>query len=73
MNGDLNDKGLNLKIEYYEIIKLAGFPYTFNKKYNTDDFIKEDLNGLSSLEINLLKDFDLKSEQTTNDRLKKYF
>jgi hypothetical protein len=73
MNGDLNDKGFDLKIEYYDIIKLAGFPYTFDKKDKSDNFFKEDLNGLSKIEIELLRDFDINSEDTTNDRIKKYF
>ncbi len=73
MNGDLNDKGLDLKIEYYEIIKLAGFPYSFDKKEKTDSFLKEDLRGLSKIEIELLREFDVNSEETTNDRFKKYF
>jgi hypothetical protein len=74
MNGDLNKKGLELKLEYYDIIRLAGFPYKFNNSSNkTDEFLKQDLAGLSKIEIELLKKFDIDSEETTNDRLKKYF
>ena len=70
MNGDLNDAGLNLKKEYYEIIKLAGYPYKFQNVYNTDDLLKEDLSGLSKIEIKLLREFNLDTKETTNDRIK---
>jgi hypothetical protein len=73
MNGDLNDKGVKLKTEYYEIIQKAGFPYKFEKKHNTDDFLKENTKGLSKIEVQLLKDFNINSEETTNDRLKRYY
>ena len=46
--------------------------YTFDKKDRTDIFLKEDLKGLSKTEIELLKDFNINAEETTNDRLKKY-
>jgi hypothetical protein len=72
MNGDLNDRGLKLKIEYYDIIQLAGYPYKFEKKDKTYDFFEENYDGLSKLEIQLLKEFDINSKETTNDRLKRY-
>jgi hypothetical protein len=73
MNGDLNDKGIKLKREYYEIIQLAGFPYKFEEKDKTNDFLKENTKCLSKIEVQLLKDFDINSEETTNDRLKRYY
>ena len=72
MNGDLNDIGENLKKEYYEIINLAGFNYKYNLNYKTNDFLKEDLKDLSEIEKQLLKQFNLISKETTNDRIKKY-
>jgi hypothetical protein len=70
MNGDLNKQGEILKKEYYDIIKLAGFNYTYKDTQNTSDFLKENLSGLSSLEKYLLKEFNLNNNETTNDRLK---
>jgi hypothetical protein len=72
MNGDLNNIGDTLKKEYYTIINLAGFNYTYNTKYKTNDFLKEDLKDLTEIEKLLLKQFNLTSGETTNDRIKKY-
>jgi hypothetical protein len=73
MNGDLNDIGENLKKEYYEIINLAGFNYKYNLNYKTNDFLKEDLSNLSEIEKQLLKQFNLTSKDTTNDRIKRLY
>ncbi len=71
MNGDLNKQGEVLKKEYYDIIKLAGFNYTYKDTQKTNNFLKENLSGLNSLEKILLKQFCLDTNETTNDRLKK--
>jgi hypothetical protein len=71
MNGDLNKQGDILKKEYYDIIRLAGFNYTYKHTYKTNDFLKENLSGLSSLEKQLLKEFCINGDETTNDRLKR--
>jgi hypothetical protein len=59
MNGDLNKVGLDKKKEFYEIIKLGGFEYESNfddDSKNSTECLKEDLSGLSTVEIELLKD-----------------
>lgn len=70
MNGDLNNNGENLKKEFYDIIQLAGFNYKYQSTIKTDDFLKEDLSGLSEIEIELLKQFNLNTTETTNQRFK---
>jgi hypothetical protein len=70
MNGDLNNNGEILKKEFYDIIQLAGFNYKYQPTYKTDDFLKEDLSGLSDIEVELLKQFNLNTTETTNQRLK---
>jgi hypothetical protein len=70
MNGDLNNNGEILKKEFYDIIQLAGFNYKYEPTYKTDDFLKEDLSGLSDIEVELLKQFNLNISETTNQRLK---
>lgn len=70
MNGDLNKNGEILKKEFYDIIQLAGYNYKYQPTYKTDDFLKEDLSGLSDIEVELLKQFNLNTSETTNQRLK---
>ena len=71
MNGDLNKQGELLKKEYYDIIRLANFNYTYKDTQKTTDFLKENLSNLTSLEKQLLKEFNLNTNETTNDRLKR--
>jgi hypothetical protein len=60
MNGDLNKIGLELKKDFYTIIKLGGFLYesNFEDLSNSIECLKEDLTGLSQLEIDRLKDLE---------------
>ena len=55
MNGDLNEVGNKLRNEFYDIIKLANYKYTYARNNKTDIFLKEDLTGLTEHEIELLK------------------
>ena len=70
MNSDLNIHGINLKKEFYKILEKnnMNFKYTFSN--NTDELLKENLKGLSKIEIKLLNDFNINNEQTTYERLK---
>ena len=54
MNSDLNIHGINLKKEFYKILEKnnMNFKYTFSN--NTDELLKENLKGLSKIEIKLL-------------------
>lgn len=70
MNNDLNISGEKLKKEFYEIITLAGFKYGYVPTKFTDFILKEDKSGLNKTEKKLLDKFDIKSDKTTNDRLK---
>jgi hypothetical protein len=59
MNGDLNKIGLELKKEFYEIIKRGGFLYESNfddDSKKSTECLREDLSGLSTVEIDRLKD-----------------
>jgi len=58
MNGDMTKKGLNLLKEYNFLIDKAGCVMDVPDNHNTNKFIKQDLNGLNELEINLLYLFD---------------
>ena len=59
MNSDLNIHGINLKKEFYKILEKnnMNFKYTFSN--NTDELLKENLKGLSKIEIKLLNDFNI--------------
>ena len=61
-----------LKKEYYDIIRFAGFNYNYQHTHKTNNFLKENLSGLSSIEKQLLKAFCLDTNETTNDRLKRF-
>jgi transcription termination factor NusB len=71
MNSDLNENGLLLKKQFYDILKKVNLNYEYTINSNTDILLKEDLSKLTKLEKNLLKDFSIESNESTNDRLKK--
>lgn len=60
MNGDLNDDGKKLLKSFLTISNLAGFKnlHDVSEMKKTNDYISENLNGLSKEEITLLNMFD---------------
>lgn len=72
MNSDLNETGIKLKKEFYEILNSINMNYKYTIESNTDELLKEDISKLNKLEKRLLKEFSINSEETTYDRFKKY-
>jgi len=72
MNSDLNEHGVKLKKEFYNILEKNNmyFEYTFTN--NTDKLLEENLIGLTNIEKQLLKEFNIDSNITTYERLKSY-
>ena len=70
MNSDLNEKGIKLKKEFYDILKTVNLNYEYTDNSNTDELLKEDLSKLTKLEKKLLNDFSINSNITTYDRHK---
>jgi len=72
MNSDLNENGIYLKKEFYNILKNVNMIYEYSINSNTDLILKEDLSKLNKLEKILLNEFKIDSNETTFDRLQKY-
>lgn len=72
MNSDLNEFGIYLKKEFYDILKNINMIYEYSINSNTDLILKEDLSKLNKLEKILLNEFNIDSNETTFDRLQKY-
>lgn len=72
MNSDLNENGIYLKKEFYNILKNVNMIYEYSINSNTDLILKEDLSKLNKLEKILLNEFRIDSYETTFDRLQKY-
>ncbi len=71
MNSDLNEAGVKLKKQFYDILKAVNLNYDYSINSNTDELLKEDTSKLCKLERKLLSEFSINSSQTTYDRLKK--
>lgn len=64
MNGDLNEEGLVLISDFLKISQKAGFNLNNDVKHkNTNNFLKENLDGLSEEEIMLLELFNPEGER----------
>ena len=72
MNSDLNENGILLKKEFYNILKNININYEYSIESNTDNLLKEDLSKLNKIEKILLNEFSIKSNETTFDRVKKF-
>jgi len=72
MNSDLNENGLKLKNNFYNILNMIGLKYIYSTDINTDCLLNEDISKLNSLEKYLLKEFNIDSVETTNERLNKF-
>jgi len=72
MNSDLNENGIFLKKQFYNILKNIDMVYEYSINSNTDLILKEDLSKLNKLEKILLNEFSINSNETTFDRLQKY-
>jgi hypothetical protein len=58
MNGDLQTKGHELELSFYEILKIAGIVYQ-PRKIETKNLLKEDLNGLTITEQNIVVEYSI--------------
>jgi hypothetical protein len=72
MNSDLNENGIFLKKQFYNILKNVNMIYEYSINSNTNLILKEDLSKLNKLEKILLNEFQIDSNETTFDRLQKY-
>ncbi len=72
MNSDLNESGIKLKNDFYNILKNINMNFQYSNTSNTDILLKENKSKLNSIEKKLLDDFSLDSNETTYERLKKY-
>jgi len=70
MNSDLNDAGIKLKKQFYDILKLVDMNFEYTLNSNTDNLLKEDTSKLTETEKKLLSEFSIYSHTTTYDRLK---
>ena len=71
MNSDLNENGILLKTQFYNILKSINMNFEYTLESNTDNLLKEDLSKLNKLEIYLLNEFSINSNETTYNRIKK--
>lgn len=72
MNSDLNAHGIKLKQEFYKILEKNNMYYDYSFTNNTDKLLSENLTGLTEIEKQLLKEFNIDSNITTYQRLKNY-
>lgn len=63
MNGDLNEEGLELINDFLQISQKAGFKLNYNIQNHTNNFLKENLIGLTGEEIILLELFNPDGER----------
>jgi hypothetical protein len=70
MNSDLNEYGIKLKKEFYEILKKNNMNYIYNIENNTDILLKEDISGLNKIEKKLLEEFNINNTISTYQRYK---
>ena len=68
MNSDLNIHGINLKKEFYDILKLGNMNFIYTIQQNTNLLLEEDLNKLNDIEKKLLKEFNINNNLTTFER-----
>jgi len=68
MNSDLNENGIKLKKEFYEILKKNNMNYDYNIQNNTDILLREDISGLSRIEKKLLEEFNINNTVSTYQR-----
>jgi hypothetical protein len=64
MNGELQADGANLAKSYYNILQIAGISYHDNTLLRTSQLLKEDLNGLSAVECELVKSHTIKNAKS---------
>jgi hypothetical protein len=70
MNSDLNEYGIKLKKEFYEILKKNNMNYFYNIENNTDSLLKEDISELNKIEKKLLEEFNINNTISTYQRYK---
>ena len=64
MNGELSDIGKKLEMEYIDILRLAGYNYTYIND-NLKNYLQKDFNGLKDDEIKLVNEFEENIETDT--------
>jgi hypothetical protein len=68
MNSDLNENGIKLKREFYEILKKNNMNYLYNIENNTDILLRENTSGLNKIEKKLLEEFNIDNNISTYNR-----
>lgn len=73
MNSDLNEMGIKLKNDFYNILKTINMNFIYTNVSKTDILLKENTSKLNNIEKKLLEYFSIDSNETTYERLKKMY